>query len=79
MDTTTKLAILTEGALAAGVHEAQAIIDGDGQPATMTRAGRVTLLRVVDESRKGFDRVDVFLDADDVDDGEEVRLGPSSD
>jgi hypothetical protein len=75
-DTPMKLAVLVEGALAVGVHEAQAVTDADGNPATLTTAGRVTLLRVIDESRKGFDRIDVFVLGDDDDDADgEVRLG----
>ena len=44
----------------AGVHEAQTITDDNGDPATLTQAGRVTLLRVINEAQKGTDRIDCF-------------------
>jgi len=47
----------------------------DGRPATLTDAGRVTLLRVIDETRKGFDRIDCFLLGDDDDADGEARFG----
>jgi hypothetical protein len=71
-DNATRLAVLVEGALAAGTCEARPIVDADGKPATLTDCGKVTLLRVINETRKGTDRIDCFLVDDDDDD--EIRL-----
>jgi hypothetical protein len=76
LGTVEKLAILTLGAVAVGAHEAQAIVDENGAPATLTECGRVTLLRVLDENgRKGFDTIHAHLVGDEDDDDGEVRVG----
>jgi hypothetical protein len=72
LDTTTKLCILVESALAVGAHEARPVTDAEGNPATLTECGSVLLLRILNEEKRGHDRIDVFLSDDDDD---EVRLG----
>jgi hypothetical protein len=76
-DIATKLAVLVEGCLAVGAREGQPVTDAEGSPATLTECGRVALLRVIDETRKGHDRIDCFLIDDGDDDDLEVRLTPS--
>jgi hypothetical protein len=62
----TQIAVLVEGALAAGVHEARPIVDADGSPATLIQAGKVVLLRVIGLDQIGTDRIDAFLLDDEV-------------
>jgi hypothetical protein len=66
-DTATKLAILVEGALAAGVGEAQPFTDKDGELRTVTKCWRVRLLRAINSARRGTDRIGCVL----LDDGED--------
>jgi hypothetical protein len=75
-DVPTQLAILVQGAILSGLREAELIIDSEGKPATRTDCGCLSLLRVIDETRKGFDRIDALLVGnEDDDDGEEIRIG----
>jgi hypothetical protein len=67
-DPATRLAVLVKGALVAGAHEAQPIVDAEDKPATATDCGHVLLLCLIDDTRKGFDRIDAFLLGDEDDD-----------
>jgi hypothetical protein len=57
----SKLVVLVEGAIAAGVRSAASVYDEEGRPATITDCHDVALLRVIDDERLGHDRIDVFL------------------
>jgi hypothetical protein len=60
--------------LAEGAREAKSVSDDTGAPATLTECGRVLLLRVIDQERKGYDRIDLYLAGDDDDADDEIVL-----
>jgi hypothetical protein len=75
-DVPTQIAILVQGAILAGAREAQLITDSESKPATVTECGtRLRLVRVIDETRKGFDQIDALLLGNEDDDDGEVRIG----
>jgi hypothetical protein len=71
---TAKLVVLVEGAIAAGVRSAALVADEEGRPATITDCHDVALLRVIDESQPGNDRIDVFLVEHATETDTDVRL-----